>query len=104
MKKLIISLDDDIQFTHLSYNSTYKAIQDNLEYIVTPCLVFFSTVYTCQRYEYQVYARNKKAEICLNDLMSKKEVRMAQSAFGMLLSGCFYPVAPEESEELTEII
>lgn len=97
MKTLIISLDDDIQFTHISYNATQKAIHDGLPLIITPIVTFFNTSYTCEKYGYQVYARNKDKEICLNDLMLKKEIRLIHNVCSMLLSGVF-EVYPDSEE------
>jgi hypothetical protein len=90
-KTLIISLDDDIEFTHLSYNATYKAINQGVENIITPCTTFFS--YFGMGKGYQVYARNKDKEICLNNM----DIKLSKNASTMLLCGCF-EVYPEYDE------
>lgn len=89
MKVLIISLDDDIEFTHISYNSTMQAIKNNVELIITPNIEFFSTAYIDGRYGYKVIVRNETNSICLNNLLKTKRVRVAQNASKMLLNGVF---------------
>jgi hypothetical protein len=96
-KKIIISLDDDIEFTHVSYNATYKAVNQGVEIIITPCTTFFDIFWIINK-GYQVYTRNRKSEICLNDMFLKKEIRFAQNTASMLLSGCF-EVAPELNDK-----
>jgi hypothetical protein len=93
-KILIVSLDDDIEFTHISYNATEKAVKQGVEKIVTPQIHFFSNYYVAKGYK--VYARDSKIEICLNDMIERKEVRAAQNASSMLLSNCF-AIIPENS-------
>jgi hypothetical protein len=87
-KKLIISLDDDIEFTHVSYNATWNAVNQGVETIITPCTTFFDNFWIISK-GYQVYARNKDKEICLNDM----DIKLSRNAATMLLSGCFevYP-------------
>jgi hypothetical protein len=87
MKDLIISLNGDVKFTHISYKDTLKAINDGVDLIVTPNIQFFNYQYIVKGY--RVTARTEQALICLNSLINSKRVRPAQNAANMLLSNCF---------------
>lgn len=86
MKTLIILLNDDKNFTHISYNSTKKAINNEVDIIITPNVEFFSTAYINK---YNVYVYDGENYICLNELVENKRVRYTQNASKMLLCGVF---------------
>jgi len=64
-----------------------RAINNNVNYIVTPITTCFSQVNVANGYT--VYVQNEDKGICLNKLIENGEIRYSQNAEKMLLSGCF---------------
>lgn len=88
-KQILIKLDetDPKLFTHITYNEVVKALERDTPEIVTPIISCFSQRWVARGYE--VWVHSKDAQICLNKLISNKEIRPAQNAEKMLRNGCF---------------
>jgi hypothetical protein len=94
-KKLIICLDECMEYTHLSHNTTVEAINQGMTRIVTPCVEFFSIYYTNK---YSVFVVTKDETMSLNNMVNNKTIRYSQNATSMLLSGVFGMIKTEGSD------
>lgn len=99
MKQLIIYFDatrDKVE--HYSFNKAQDAINRDEPYITTFVPHFFSQLFVHRGYE--VIARFYDRDISLNQLMENKQLRYAQNAEKMLLSGCFGDVIMNDRYEI----